>query len=655
MRIVGALILLFGALLFAALTLPYWFDANSHRQDFAQALESVLGRRVTISGPIRVNLLPSPTLSAERIAVPAPSGGRAVNLFEADRIDLSVGLSALITGAIEAEKVGLQAPRLYLEILRDGTPNWLSPPVARETGLRPARLRLDNIGIVNGRIDVLGRNNDPAWRIEGIVGQGRADSVTGPFAFRGQARFGSLAARVDLSLGRADGSDLPTTVIVDLGPGLANLRYVGAVDTWREKPTWRGAVELSVPDPAKFDPRWAGAVTLAGQFEGTPARLALTEVRLGWGEVQAQGGLAIDLGSAPRFDLTMRANQLDLDRMGERLAKAGGFGGLMGALIDPPVSPWLAAGTFQLETQAAYTAAGVARQLVVAGQVADGAVSLDRAEALLPGGTAMNLNGRLSGGGAAARFDGRLDMSSDNLRQFLAWAGLDARTLPGDRLRAAWFKSKIALTDEVIELADFSFGVDVTTGQGAAAAALRRRPSFSLDLSLDRVALDAYWPDGGWRLSPAWLGAFDTNIKLQADRVDWFETPIAIVDLDAALLDGKLALRRVAAADLAGAGLGLSGEIAVAGNGVRYDLVAQGLGPEYGRVERALGGDAGPLARPVRGPFTLAAAANGQAPDGWAALTALARAAVVDVKSPPKPDLVDPPADAVPAAPSLPK
>ena len=105
---------------------------------------------------------------------------------------------------------------------------------------------------------------------------------------------------------------------------------------------------------------------------------------------------------------------------------------------------------------------------------------------------------------------------------------------------------------------------------------LQDRPSFGLDLSLDRLKLDSYLPAVRWQVAVerrsgepegngdgardvlALLNSFDANMTLRAGQLVYLKTPFNGVEADLSLVGGRLTVRRARVAELHGVSLSLN-------------------------------------------------------------------------------------------------
>ena len=71
---------------------------------------------------------------------------------------------------------------------------------------------------------------------------------------------------------------------------------------------------------------------------------------------------------------------------------------------------------------------------------------------------------------------------------------VDTESIAVDRLRKMVLSSRVRVTPDVAQVYDIDLTLDSTKIAGGMAFALRTRPSFSVDVSLDRLNIDAYFP-----------------------------------------------------------------------------------------------------------------------------------------------------------------
>ena len=115
--IAGFLIIVFVAL--------YFLDWNLLRPYIARKVTSATGRSFAINGDLTVRLSLRPRIVANDIVMGNAEWGAAPNMVEIKRLDFRVDLLQLLAGRLSFPEVALSAPRVALEVNKDGTPNWV--------------------------------------------------------------------------------------------------------------------------------------------------------------------------------------------------------------------------------------------------------------------------------------------------------------------------------------------------------------------------------------------------------------------------------------------------------------------------------------------------------------------------------------------------
>ncbi|MEX2649002.1 MAG: AsmA family protein, partial [Alphaproteobacteria bacterium] len=180
----------------------------------------------------------------------------------------------------------------------------------------------------------------------------------------------------------------------------------------------------------------------------------------------------------------------------------------------------------------------------------------------LPGGSDVALFGVIERVEGATRFDGQVELASDNLRTLLAWAGVEADTVPAERLRRFAYASQVAATADAVTLEAIDLRLDTTRVTGRLAVGLGVPLGLDADLALDKLNVDAYLPAGsdagGTPVLPADV---DATLALAAEQLTVRGETVNGVALAARLSGGALTVTRLAAEDVAGAKVGFDGTL----------------------------------------------------------------------------------------------
>jgi len=526
---------LVGAVLAGAWLLPAFLDWNRFRDEIAALASDTLGGSVRIDGPVALTLLPQPMLTAARVTV--AEGDRGVTVTAA-QLRLRVGLWSLLSGRVDARELVLQGVDIRMpwplepESLIIHAPLWLSSLSAR---IEDGRLAVGNLVLT------------------GIDATLTTGDYTGSYRVAGTAQLSGQPWRFTARMTRpgADGS-AGLDVTLDgqgklQGTGASLTGQIAGDGSLAGRIAGRGA-DLSQLLPAPPLPfRAEGRLTVAGGLA------AADDLAVDLGGSPAQGAVALRVVPALRLDVAMTASRLDLDAWIPVLLRAPAVG----------AAPRLPIG-IDLSAEAAQLAGGTLRGLRVAFDMAEGVVELRELRAVLPGEAGLRVAGRFAvpneqpAAARAARFEGFVAVTAPTLRTTLAWlqAGGFAAVarLPSGVLRSAALAGHTVIDPGQIAIDGISGAVDDAAVSGGLTVRLGVRPKIGAGLTVDRLDLDAWLPEGLPALTaiPALLSAFDADVRLEAKQVVLHGTTFAPVSLDAAVEAGRLTLRKL---DLLAAGV----------------------------------------------------------------------------------------------------
>ena len=521
-------------------------------------------------GAVRLELLPLPRVTIERVVLGDRVATAPSTRFEADRIDVEIAPLALLAGRVEPRRLQLVRPRLMLAAL--------------PTRLADQALRALDGGALAGvrRVDVIdGSVSLPA--AGGRRGRARSTPSTSrrrakaPTAFGSKARPPSRASRcgwnwrvaaalgtpIALKLALASGAaDAPATLDLqgNLRPEAGGSRLAGRlrVATYKTPlPLWlTRALHLEQGAPP-FDLQ--ADLTLAA------SSLRLDDMELALGGGALRGGFALDLVSAPHFDLTLDGTELvatpeliaELRALGPLVASGGGVTG-------------------RVELRAATIAwrGGQIRRLRAELALASrGRLDLRHLSATLPGDTALAWDGTgpVSDGSLVG---GSLSVQSGELRPLLLWLGLDATDLPPGGLTSLDLTAAASLGFDGVTMNELRARLDSSQARGSVVFVAGQRPRLDLALKLDRVNAALYAPAVPeaaarqvWRER---LAAIDGTFDLAVDRLSYDALRGQDLRLRLGLQDGRVAIEEARVGDLGAASLLASGAVDLADDS--YDL-----------------------------------------------------------------------------------
>ena len=677
-----------------ALVVPGLIDWNDYKAEIASRARDLTGREVTLKGDIRLALLPAPALRVTDVALASLPGAKEAEVVRLKALEVRIALAPLLSGRIEVETVRLVEPVFALEILRDGRRTWdFAPAASATTPAQPGRapdpargsapaVRLDSFVVENGAVVYRDAAAGIEERIETISARVTAATLEGPFESSGVFRARGLAINYVAGIGKlADDRAIP--VNLNLNVAGAKLQSTGTVSGLSQAPRYRGKVKIEGESLAAVlalaaagmppSPPLAQPFAVEGALAASAAMLELKDLDLRLGESRGTGTVAAKLQGGVNAAIQVSINRLDLDRWLAAIAEDGSAaaapapGGKAkdaakpdakakssrtavvprpGASVPAPTPfaiPKDVAVSLALAVDAITLRGGLIGQARLKAEIADGEITLSQISAQLPGSSDVAAFGFVTAAAGQPKFDGQADVTIGDLRALLKWLDVAPPDVPAERLRSLKFSSKIAATPADVRLIGLDMALDGSRLTGTVSAAFARKSAYGLDLVLDRINLDSYFPPGpaapkaapatpvtrapagaAPKAAPAPAAAvasragalqgipeFDADVKLTVKAATARGMAVRDAVLDATFKNRTLEVRRLAVADLAGMALAVSGRVdgltdLPLARDVQFDVRV----PDASRAARALGIELPDLVRGL-GAVTASGKING--------------------------------------------
>lgn len=558
------------------LVLPWLIVWDDYRDELTEQVEGLTGQTMEVAGRIDLNLLPRPTLSLAQTTLVADPERPAVGRMEVDRLDLRLHPLPLLRGEFAVEEMRLVRPILELAERPDSSPAALVMaagggmlPVA---GRGPSRVR-----VVDGRAVIVGADHGEPHRVEAINLSFEAVAAGGPYSLGGAFILGGQPFHLTARLGRIV-EDAWSTVQLELiaegaGDAPATLTFRGL--TWGGATTPRvrgdfsltggdlvagasalmralgnGAETTALPLPLATDYRLSGRLTLEA------SRIELDDLQLEVAETEARGRLELWLEAIPRVDA-----QLELVRLGAPVALG------MGDLDVGRLAVLASAVRGRIDVAVptlSYRGEAIRRLRATLTLEPPGRVRIDNARAILPGQTNLSFAGAIQGLAPETVLSGDLSAVTNDLGTALRWLDIEPGELPEGRLRTLSLTGRLTLDDDSLRLTEAELRVDASRLSGSLAVTRAPPHRIAAAVELDRLNLDAYWPDGDpARLAEPLLGVFsrfDAAVEVRVARLLWRGLRLQDVVLDGRSVEGRLTLNEISLAGVADSRAQLTGE-----------------------------------------------------------------------------------------------
>ena len=585
------------ALVAAALIVPSFLDWNKYRGEIESVAEAATGRDVRIEGDVSFAILPMPSLIANKVALANLPEGEAKDMATLDALEVRVGFWPLLTGRVEVKKIVLVRPVIALEVLPDGRKNWEFSGAKKdeEADASDGAVSLQRFIIEDGAISYADLTTNKRHLAKDINLSLSADGAAGPYEADGRLTYRDVPLKLDLSMGRQDDKGV-ARIKAELELGAADVRLEGEAKL-KEAIGFTGEFSAKAD---KLTSLLAAAKRLGGSQEQAMAfdqplqaqgkivygddQIAVSDLQASLGESQLAGSLTLGLRDAPTINAALKASSLDLDAILAALppkpedAPAMTPDDLLKAFDLGDFS-----GPIEVTADAIKYRGQAMRQAEIKIVTSPRETTIRRAHLRLPGDTEVTASGALARDGDR-RFDGRVKISSKNLRNFLQWLEAVPADISANRLQAFSLDGALTVLPAAVIAKDATVKLDATTARGVLRYDLGTPRTLTLDATVDRLNLDGYVTKGTCTFGdkaaakpaapPPAKSETPTTMTVKA-RVGQFsceELTGHDIAVDLSMTEGVLAIRKLTAAALAGLAVDMTGTVRGAGEKQTYKL-----------------------------------------------------------------------------------
>lgn len=576
---------LFSLALAALFAVPYFVDWNGYRGVFEEEATRILGREVRVGGDVNVRFLPSPYVSFEKLRIADPTGSTGEPFFRAESFTMRLSAPPLLKGVIEANEIVLEKPFVRLAVDANGEGNWSSFSIAPGSlPFVPAGVTLQSVKINDGTIALHGPKGIGFAEVGGLNGELKAESIEGPFSFKGVAVWDDGARDVRIATGAADadGSIRFKATVRGTGAG-ANLYAIdGRLQDAKGKPRVDGEITAKLTLPADeaaltSAPAVPGAkaeaplVDFKARIDGNSEGLRVDDIALSFehiGQPQLIAGSATATWTdALKIDMGLSSRWLDLDRVAKPSAAGAPFETARNFILAMMEAlPKNADSRVAFDLDQATLGGEAVSDIKLEVMRNGGVLGVSNLRAGMPGGARIALDGAVDAAGAKGQaFRGDLTLYGTSLARFLNWAVKDKAVAEVVRNEGPFsLQGDFAMSENAIDLTDAGAEIGGRAMTGAVHYSKKERPRF--ELALEGVEMDAgeLWPAGIAGLKRvlaggeadaapekpkfAWLdpAATDVQLRLRAGSLLAGKDRLRDVDMDIGINGGRLDVRRAA-------------------------------------------------------------------------------------------------------------
>ncbi len=591
---------LFSLALAALFAVPNFIDWNGYRGVFEEEATRILGREVRVGGDVNVRFLPSPYVSFEKLRIADPSGSTGEPFFRADSFTMRLSAPPLLKGIIEANEIVLEKPVLRLAVDAEGSGNWRSFSIAEGSlPFVPAGVSLQSLKIVDGVIAFHGPKGIGFAELDGLNGELKAESIDGPFAFKGITKYkgadrdvristgpreadggirfkamvrgttgatsiytvdgrlddlkgrprvsGELTAKLALAEGDVPGAAAPVAVPPPVIPAFAPTTTPGAGTAGTNTPgTSTPGTSAPVAAPVAGEKAAVPLIDFKSRISGDAKGLRLDDIAVSFqhvGQPQLISGSATATWTeALNVEMSLASRWLDLDRVAKLQEGAGSpfetARNFILAMMEALPKNADSKVNFDLDQASLGGEAVSGIKLEVAR--AQGVLLLSNLRAGLPGGSKLALDGAVADAATGQAFRGDLTLHGTSLARFLDWAAKDKALAESVRSEGPFsLQGRLAMSENGIALTEAGAEIAGRPITGEVHYSMKDRRRLAIVLEGSEIDAAQLWPTGVSALKRVLAG---TNPEAAAaekpSQFAWLDT--TTTDLHLRLRTGEL-------------------------------------------------------------------------------------------------------------------
>jgi uncharacterized protein involved in outer membrane biogenesis len=509
---------------------PRLLDWSAHRATIEAAASGFLGRDVVISGPIRLSLLPDPSITAERVEVRDDGDGVRMGTRA---LTLNLSLGALLTGRVAVTHVVLDRPDIRLPWPLPRGPISIEPPpwlAALSADVSRGSLAIGPLRVTGADLTVVTGDAATALRIDGSATAGGETWQVG----------------IGLSWPRNDGGAPLEVTLQNAATPASSFGFKGVMASTGQVV---GSFMAHGDDLAALVPAPPLPFDANGTLRADGRSVNLTDLALSLGNMPASGEVRLRLvtpkapmTASPALTMHLHTPMLDL---GPWLTAFPA-----GSTAAPPLS-------LDLDADSAVFGDGLLRRFGLKLVTSPRRIRLDDVHATLPGEAAIALSGFYDP--ATVSFIGKMSLGVPSPAITLHWLA-QSKLLP-DYADALSGLTSLAITADVAAdprraaVTGIAGRMNDTTIAGGLALGIGGAASVAAGLDFGKIDL------GQW-VSPDWLddpprpdllahalAGITADLRLSAGEVWLGDDRIDHGVFDAAIGGGTLNLRQLAGQD----------------------------------------------------------------------------------------------------------
>lgn len=568
-------------------------DWNEHKDQIANRFYEMTGKKIVFGGPVSLQFLPYPSLSATNVKILNPQDLQAKPLVEVRRLTAELAGRPLMSGDLQVRRMVLDQPKINIELLDGGRLNWQANA---EDAAPKAEISLNSVSLNDATVTFEDAQRNINTELNNLSGEIVATSLYGPYRIEGNYIKDNNPQGFAISVGKLSDSFATSLNMVFTHPvSKSYVRFDGSFflqnkvlngNVIFEAAKLKNFAEANFPE-LKFDENYDYPLALTFDIAFNERQLNLSNMVIKYGESQGAGNVQIPLndgvfgagddGVKPRVDMAFNFTDFNLDPVAYTFKNLLAKYNNPEAIYQPNLPFDVLADVKSVRTQ--YNGQAV-KNFEASFDLIENIITVNNVSAILPGDTSIKLKGSLSSFEERPfyNFDG--SFSSVDFLKALNWAGISPQVSVASTYKKANGSLKISGTLDKVQISPFAITIDKSSLSGEAGIKLGDRKDMMLVLNADSVNFDNYISAlpveekektfaSRMQYRFAQLGVlnnFDMQLIVKMNLAIYENMPFEKVSMDAVLLNGKLDISQFSIASVASAAVDAKGQLSGFGN-----------------------------------------------------------------------------------------
>ena len=137
-KILLVLVLLFVVLIGVAVIVPQFIPTETYKNLATEQVKNATGRDLDIRGKVSISVLPRLAVELNDVTFSNAPGSKEKHMVKLSQLALNLKLLPLLSGEVEIATFVLRDPTIFLEVDKNGRPNWEFQTTSKPTPKEPA-------------------------------------------------------------------------------------------------------------------------------------------------------------------------------------------------------------------------------------------------------------------------------------------------------------------------------------------------------------------------------------------------------------------------------------------------------------------------------------------------------------------------------------